>query len=146
MLIQHRESVLTAIAFILLAGVILYNVIASPVLYPAKVNKTASGSLGDEPQTSSDTSTATTGEVPLTQSAASASASASGSASAGTAVNINEASAEELMTLKGIGETKAKAIVDYRNENGRFSSVQELTNVSGIGEKTLAKIIQDITV
>lgn len=61
-------------------------------------------------------------------------------------VNINTATAEELTVLDGIGDKKAQAIVEYRNENGYFTSVEELTNVSGIGEKTLAKNIDRITV
>lgn len=51
-------------------------------------------------------------------------------------VNINEAGAEELKTLLvGIGESKARAIVEYRKVNGRFSAVDELSNVKGIGDK-----------
>lgn len=60
-------------------------------------------------------------------------------------VNINTASEEELMTLKGIGEVKAKKIVEDREKNGRFSSPQDLLRVNGIGEKTLEKILQEIT-
>lgn len=61
-------------------------------------------------------------------------------------ININTATVEELTALSGVGEKKAQAIVDYRNENGYFTSVEELTNVSGIGEKTLEKNIDIITV
>ncbi|WP_137221544.1 ComEA family DNA-binding protein [Shewanella sp. MEBiC00475] len=50
-------------------------------------------------------------------------------------VNINKASAQELQTLKGIGQAKAKAIVDYRTKNGKFTDLQQLTMVTGIGEK-----------
>ena len=61
-------------------------------------------------------------------------------------ININEAPAGELVKLYGIGEAKAAAIIRYRNENGGFKSVDELINVSGIGEKTLAKIRDYVTV
>ncbi len=60
-------------------------------------------------------------------------------------VNINTASEEELaLILTGVGEDKAKRIVEYREEKGRFASADELANVSGIGpalvEKNRAKI------
>lgn len=61
-------------------------------------------------------------------------------------ININTASAAQLMTLPGIGEVLSQRIVEYRNANGPFPSVAALTNVSGIGEKRLAAIIHLITV
>lgn len=61
-------------------------------------------------------------------------------------VNINTADSSELQTLSGIGEAKAKKIIDYREQNGSFKSVDELTNVSGIGEKTLESIRSSICV
>jgi len=60
-------------------------------------------------------------------------------------VDINKASAEEISeSLKGIGVKKAEAIVTYRKANGAFSSIDDLTNVKGIGEKTLAANKADI--
>lgn len=55
-------------------------------------------------------------------------------------ISINTAGTVELQEIPGIGEKKAKAIVDYRNEHGPFKSVDELTNVKGIGEKMLEKM------
>lgn len=54
-------------------------------------------------------------------------------------ININTAPASELVKLKGIGEVKAAAIVEYRRINGNFKTVQDIMNVSGIGEKTFEK-------
>ncbi len=64
----------------------------------------------------------------------------------GSLININSADTRELIKLSGIGEVKAAAIVAYREEHGAFSSVEELLNVKGIGEKTLEKIRGYITV
>ncbi len=55
-------------------------------------------------------------------------------------VNLNTATLEQLETLPGIGETKARAILEYRQEHGSFEKPQELTNVSGIGDATYAKL------
>lgn len=55
-------------------------------------------------------------------------------------VDINTASERELQKLDGIGELAARAVVAYREEHGRFTSADELLNVSGIGQATLEKI------
>ena len=59
-------------------------------------------------------------------------------------VSINKASLDELMTLPGIGESKAKAIISYR-EKTKFNSIEEVKNVSGIGESLYAQIKDFIT-
>ena len=60
-------------------------------------------------------------------------------------VNINTASIEELCKLPGIGENKAKLIVEYR-EKHKFAKIEDITKVSGIGKKTFEKIKNEITV
>ncbi len=55
-------------------------------------------------------------------------------------VNLNTATVEQLITIKGIGEKTADKIIDYRTKNGAFTSIDELVNVKGIGEKKLEKI------
>lgn len=61
-------------------------------------------------------------------------------------ININTASKEELMTLPGIGDAKAESIIRYRNENGYFSSIEDIMNISGIKEGAFEKIKDYITV
>ena len=58
---------------------------------------------------------------------------------AGGAVDINSADKETLMSLSGIGEAFAERIIDYREENGGFKTVQELTNIRGIGQTLVEK-------
>lgn len=55
-------------------------------------------------------------------------------------VNINTAGVEELMTLPGIGESKAQAIIQYREEHGKFQTIEELMNITGIKNGVYEKI------
>jgi competence protein ComEA len=77
--------------------------------------------------------------------AASQSVATASGAAVQSRVEINKAPAEELMKLPGIGESTARAIVDYRQENGPFGSVEDLIRVKGIGEKKL-EAIRDLVV
>ena len=61
-------------------------------------------------------------------------------------VNINTADEASLASVKGIGEKKAKAIIEYREKNGLFKSVDDLTKVKGIKAKQLAKVKDQVTV
>ena len=61
-------------------------------------------------------------------------------------ININTAGSEELQTLPGIGEKRAEDIIAYREEHGPFRIVEDITDVGGIGEGILSRIIDYITV
>lgn len=61
-------------------------------------------------------------------------------------VNLNTATAEELMTLTGVGESKALAIISYREEHGGFSTIEELMNIDGIKQGVYNKIKDSIKV
>lgn len=69
-----------------------------------------------------------------------------GDENANSKININTASQELLMTLDGIGESKALAIISYRNEIGLFQKIEDIKNVSGIGDSAFEKIKNFITV
>jgi competence protein ComEA len=62
------------------------------------------------------------------------------------AVNINTATVEELDAVKTISPAKAKAIVDYRTQNGPFKSIDELKKVKGFGEKSVARVAGELSV
>lgn len=60
-------------------------------------------------------------------------------------VSLNKALKDELMTLDGIGESKALAIIEYREKNGSFEKIEDIMNVNGIGEKAFEKIKDRLT-
>ena len=61
-------------------------------------------------------------------------------------ININSADANKLMELSGIGQSKADAIVEYRESNGGFKSISDIKNVSGIGEALYERIKEKIEI
>ncbi|OEF96899.1 hypothetical protein BHF71_04000 [Vulcanibacillus modesticaldus] len=60
-------------------------------------------------------------------------------------ISINNSDINQLMMLDGIGEAKAKAIIEYRNTNGSFKTIEEIMKVPGIGAKIFAQIKDEIT-
>lgn len=73
-------------------------------------------------------------------------AGSSSSATNNGKVNINTADLATLQTLNGVGPSTAQKIIDYRNANGKFKSIDDLKKISGIGEKTFAKFKDQICV
>jgi competence protein ComEA len=61
-------------------------------------------------------------------------------------ININTASAEELVALEGIGDKTAQNIVEYRDANGPFAAIEDIKNVKGIGDKKFEKIKENIAI
>ena len=72
--------------------------------------------------------------------------STSSSSNTNTKISLNHATKEELLTLTGIGESKANLIIEYRNQNGGFKTIEEVKNVKGIGDKMFEKIKDNITI
>jgi competence protein ComEA len=84
--------------------------------------------------------------LPAPTGVAASAASLPGAGPPGALVNINTATQAELETLPGIGPVTAQAILQWRTDNGAFSAVDELMEVSGIGEATLADVAPFVTV
>jgi len=73
-------------------------------------------------------------------------AAATATVTATAPVNLNTATAEQLATIPGVGPRMAERIIDYRQKNGGFKKVEDLMNVSGVGEKSFLKMKPLITV
>jgi competence protein ComEA len=73
-------------------------------------------------------------------------AAATATATAAAPVNLNTATVEQLATIPGVGPRMAERIIDYRQKNGGFKKVEDLMNVSGVGEKSFLKMKPLITV
>ena len=74
------------------------------------------------------------------------SGSAGAAVGAGGKININTADLTQLQTITGIGPVTAQKIIDHRTQNGRFSTIEDIKNVSGIGDKTFENMKEQITV
>jgi competence protein ComEA len=85
------------------------------------------------------------GLTPAPGVASSAAAAPSASGTTGPLVNLNTASPEQLEALPGVGPVTASKIADWRAEHGAFTSVEDLLEVDGIGEKTLAELAPHVT-
>ena len=90
---------------------------------------------------SDDSSSAVPG---VTTSGSSSDSSLTGSAAG--KININTADSTQLQEISGVGPATAQKIIDYRNSNGRFKTIEDIKNVSGIGDKTFEKMKDQITV
>ncbi len=91
-------------------------------------------------------SAATAGTGTSTNSTSTSSNSSASNQESGKKVNLNTADVADLQKLTGIGEKKAEQIIAYREQNGPFKKVEDLMQVSGIGEKTFASLKDQLTV
>lgn len=149
---------LILIAALLCAVIIGYNAFYVPDASMAELrvsadsSSSASGAVSGEeyvPKSVSSGSSGTAASLPVSSTAAARPSSAFGNASSllPGKININTATVQQLSDgLKGVGDALAQRIVAYREQHGKFRSVDELKNVSGIGDKKLEAIRGSVTV
>ena len=135
---------LAVIAVCTIAASIIYNATLIPPAQPVAVSYPASASASSS-QSSHFDSVGVSSSPSSTSSPSDPSSSISDTPSAAQLVDINRADAAQLDTLPGIGPALSQRIIEYRQQNGRFETVEELVNVKGIGEKTLEKLKPYIT-
>ena len=123
-----------------LKGRVVFGASGAPAKKPVNTARPATGAVtGSSPPP-------TTGGTTPRSSTSTKGATSAAKLAPGEKININTATAEELDRLPGIGPTKAKAIVDYRNQNGPFQTIQDIEKVKGIKAGSFAKIQDYITV
>lgn len=130
---DNHEKILIIVALVLCAEILFYNAFFIPTISIPSVIYVDSDTQGSAAGGASEGS-----ESGMSSSTSGNDAqSSSGDSSK---VNINTATADELdEKLNGIGPTTAEKIIEYRTKIGRFSDIEEIKNVSGIGEKTFEK-------
>lgn len=135
-----HEKILIIVALIFCAGILFYNAFFIPdISIPSVIYV---DSTTDE-TSSAENPTSAPGSEKYSSAGSSSTSNSTSDPSTGSSsgkVNINTATVEELdEKLTGVGPAIAKRIVDYRNSVGKFNSIEEIMNVSGIGEKTFEK-------
>ena len=128
-IIYTKEEVKKAIKENDIAKVVDNECICPEVKNDACLNNNKNNNTNNKKETSTDSKT----DKPTTD-------------NTNTKVNLNTATLEELQTLSGIGASKAKAIIEYRDEIGGFKTIEELMEVPGIGQSTYDEIKENITV
>lgn len=143
---KGQSLVLLGIGLILIACVCVYIALSQP--------KISSGVLVDNSTTVTAVATATayggnvaeTSAVNSTPATAATTVTAAQQAQISYPINLNTATAEELMSVNGIGEQRAASIISYREYLGGYTSVEQLKDISGFGDATYEKVAPYFTV
>lgn len=147
-----QSIIVIGFGLIVLSGIVLYYALSSPRV---SVNEAETSSTGITVYNDAQSSSQNADNVYENTSSESVTVSESNTQSAETAddevsvsypLNLNTCTVQELMTISGIGEVKAAAIIEYREYLGGYTSVEQLKNIKGIGDKIYEKISPYLTV
>lgn len=132
---KTQTMFMIGIALLVMSGILIYVSLSTPGVY--KESET----------TTIQISSLTEAAANSAKSAASASKSSDNSATAVSyPINLNTATVEELTSIDGLGESRASAIIEYRDYLGGYTSVEQIKEISGIGDATYAKLAPYLTV
>lgn len=132
---KTQTMFMIGIALLVMSGILIYVSLSTPGVYK-------------EPETTAtQISSSTEAATNSVKSASSASKSSDNSATAVSyPINLNTATVEELVSIDGLGESRASAIIEYRDYLGGYTSVEQIKEISGIGDATYAKLAPYLTV
>ena len=132
---KTQTMFMIGIALLVMSGILIYVSLSTPGVYKESETTAIQKSSLTEAATNS------------AKSAGSASKSSDNSATAVSyPINLNTATVEELTSIDGLGESRASAIIEYRDYLGGYTSVEQIKEISGIGEATYAKLAPYLTV
>lgn len=133
---KAQTMFMIGIALLVMSGILIYVSLSTPGVY--KESETTAT------QISSSTEAATS----TVKSSASSNADTSDNTASAVSypINLNTATVEELTSINGLGESRASAIIEYRDYLGGYTSVEQIKEISGIGDATYSKLAPYLTV
>ncbi len=147
---KRQSIILTGVGLIIIGAIILGFALSQPKVAVSSLESDASVQSSQQTYDNEDVSLQTKSNLQnYDESNYSQSDSAKQNdleASVSYPLNLNTCTAEELMTISGIGEVKASAIIEYREYLGGYTSVEQIKNIKGIGDKVYEKISPYLTV
>lgn len=131
---KTQTMFMIGIALLVMSGILIYVSLSTPGVYK-------------ESETTAIQISSLTEAANSAKSASSASKSSDNSATAVSyPINLNTATVEELTSIDGLGESRASAIIEYRDYLGGYTSVEQIKEISGIGDATYSKLAPYLTV
>lgn len=144
---KGQSLILVGIALLLLAGLCLYIGLSQPKISAGVLMETPTGAAPSNTPTAGMTAAGDTAAIAEQNSEADLKPSAQEQAQAvQMPVNLNTATLEQLTAIEGIGAQRAAAILAYRDRLGKYTSVEQIKEISGIGDGLYAKIAPYLTV